>query len=490
MPPSLLWYDLETFGLDPRYDRIVQVAAVRTDDRFEQIGERVLVYCRPTPDYLPSPYSCLVHGITPQFALSEGITEYELARRLQSEMSVPGTAVVGFNSLKFDDEFVRNLLYRNFLDPYSREWRNGNSRWDMIDLMRAARDLRPEGIIWPADDEGRPLFTLAALAKANGIAHEAAHDAMHDVLATIGLAKLVRTRQPKLFEWYFSHRGRESLKPLIDLVERLPLLHTSVSYTSPRGCTTVVAPLSIDPEDRNRLIAIDLRFDPRGIVDLPVEELRRRVFTKATELDVERLPLVVIRLNRCPFLSPLGALSADAAARLGIDLDECLSHLALIKGEGELMQKLVAVFEPPPPGEALEDPELRIYSDGFFGEEDAASFETIHEALDEEGPAAAKARLYALRFRDDRPAQMLRRFFARNFPATLSPPESKRWRAFCAGRLQLPPTREAVDLATFSKIIAQKLENPATPARERGILLALLEYRGRLEKEVLGYTGA
>ncbi|HET7838469.1 MAG TPA: exodeoxyribonuclease I, partial [Rectinemataceae bacterium] len=333
MPPSLLWYDLETFGLDPHYDRIVQVAALRTDESFELMGERIVLYCRPSLDYLPSPYSCLVHGITPQFALSEGLGEYELAKRLQAEMSVPGTTVLGFNSLRFDDEFIRNLFYRNFFDPYGREWRNGNTRWDVIDLMRAARDLRPEGIIWPTDDEGRPLFTLGALAKANGIAHDAAHDAMYDVLATIGLAKLVRSRQAKLFDWYFSHRTRESLKSLIDLTDRTPLLHTSVSYTSSRGCTTVVAPIAMDPEDRNRLIALDLRFDPSSIVDLGVEELRRRVFTKGSELEVERLPLVSIRLNRCPFLSPLGALKPEAAARLGIDLDTCRAHLAAIKGE-------------------------------------------------------------------------------------------------------------------------------------------------------------
>ncbi len=110
-------------------------------------------------------------------------------------MSVPGTTTAGFNSLQFDDEFVRNLLYRNLFDPYEREWRKGNSRWDLIDLMRAARDLRPEGIVWPEDEEGRPIFTLVALARANGIAHESAHDAMHDVLATVDLAQ-ARARPP------------------------------------------------------------------------------------------------------------------------------------------------------------------------------------------------------------------------------------------------------------------------------------------------------
>jgi len=487
MAKSFLWYDLETFGLEPRYDRIAQFAAARTDERLEPTGERIVLYCKPSPDYLPSPQSCLVHGITPQFALEEGLGEYEFATRIREAMSVPGTTVAGFNSLKFDDEFVRNLLYRNLYDPYEREYRSGNSRWDLIDLLRAARDLRPEGLVWPEDDSGRPIFTLVALAKANGVAHEAAHDAMHDVLATVGLARLVRERQPKLFRWYLSHRTRDSLRPLIDLVDRKPLVHSSASYTSARGCTTLVAPVSLDPENRNQLLAIDLRFDPEPIVGLPVEELRRRVFTKAELLDEERIPLSRIRLNRCPFLAPISTLSDEAAGRLGIDVAACKEHLAVIAREPELIQKLSAVFDSPAPPDEPDDPELQLYSSGFFPDADRAAFDAVHEAIAADGPAQARPRAYSLGFADPRPAQMIRRLFARNWPETLSPPEARRWRSFCAARLQMPPLPEATDLGTFTKAIEQRLESPMTPARERGILLALLEYRGTLEREVLDY---
>lgn len=493
MAPSILWYDLETFGLEPRYDRIAQFAAVRTDENLELLGEKILLYCKPTPDYVPSPLACLVHGITPQYAREAGLSDYEFAKALRDAMSVAGTTTAGFNSLQFDDEFVRSLLYRNLYDPYEREWRLGNSRWDLIDLMRAARDLRPEGIVWPEDEDGRPIFTLVALARANGVSHESAHDAMHDVLATIDLARLLRARQPKLYEWYWSHRSRDSLRPLVDLVDRSPLVHSAAGYTSPKGCTTLVAPVAMDPENRNQLVAIDLRFDPATIVGLGVEELRRRVFTKKAELDEERVPLSRIRLNRCPFLAPMNTLSDAAAARLGIDKAECLSHLELIKKEPELLQKMVAVFEIPP-GEtrgAAEspDPELRIYADGFFPESDAESFTAVHERISAEGPAAAKAALYRLKFDDERPAQMLRRLYARNFPEALSAGEKAKWRAFCASRLQLPPLANATDLASYGKIVAQRLERPDTPAREKGLLLELLSYKTTLEAEVLGYEG-
>jgi exodeoxyribonuclease-1 len=489
MAPSILWYDLETFGLEPRYDRIAQFASLRTGEDLESLGDKTLLYCRPGPDYLPNPLSCLVHGITPQFASGAGLSDYDFAKALRDAMRAPGTTTAGFNSLQFDDEFVRNLLYRNLFDPYEREWRNGNSRWDLIDLMRAARDLRPEGIVWPEDEEGRPIFTLVALARANGIAHESAHDAMHDVLATIDLARLLRSRQPKLYEWYWAHRTRDSLRPLVDLVDRTPLVHTAAGYTSRRGCTTLVAPVAVDPENRNQLIAIDLRFDPRSIVGLDVEELRRRVFTKKAELDEERVPLTRIRLNRCPFLAPMSTMSDSAAARLGIDRADCLEHLKVIKAEGELLQKMVAVFEMRDLPPESDDPELRIYAGSFFSEDDARAFEKAHERIANEGAAAAKAALYRLKFEDDRPAQMLRRLYARNFPETLGESERAKWRSFCASRLQLPPLGGATDLATYGKAIAQRLERPDTPARERGLLQELLAYKAELERAVMGYAG-
>jgi exodeoxyribonuclease I len=489
MAPSILWYDLETFGLEPRYDRIAQFAAFRTDEALESLDDKLLLYCKPSPDYLPSPLSCLVHGITPQFAAKEGLSDYEFAKAIRLAMRAPATTSSGYNSLQFDDEFVRSLLYRNLFDPYEREWRNGNSRWDLIDLLRAARDLRPEGIVWPEDEEGRPIFTLVALARANGVTHESAHDAMHDVIATVDLARLVRSRQPKLYEWYWTHRTRDSLRPLVDLVDRAPLVHTAAGYTSNKGCTTLIAPIALDPENRNQLIAIDLRFDPSSIATLDVEELRRRVFTKKAELDEERIPLTKIKLNRCPFLAPMATLSDTAANRLGLDKAECLEHLEEIKKESELLQKMVAVFEmrDPPPEE--DDPELRIYAGSFFSDDDREAFDKVHARIEADGAAKAKAALYRMKFSDDRPAQLLRRLYARNFPETMGEAEKTKWRSFCASRLQLPPISEATDIATFGKVIDQRLERPDTPAREKGLLLELLAYKTELEREILGYTG-
>jgi exodeoxyribonuclease-1 len=96
----------------------------------------------------------MVTGITPQEAREKGVNEAEFARRIHDLFTVPNTCVVGYNNIRFDDEVTRNIFYRNFYDPYAWSWQNRNSRWDLLDIMRACYALRPEGINWPENDEG------------------------------------------------------------------------------------------------------------------------------------------------------------------------------------------------------------------------------------------------------------------------------------------------------------------------------------------------
>lgn len=518
MGASILWYDLETFGLDSRHDRIAQFAGIRTDEGLEEIDEPIKLYCRPPLDYLPSPAACKVHGITPQQAFELGLNEYDFALRLLAEFSRPGTTGAGFNSIHFDDEFIRHLFYRNLFDPYAREYEQGNSRWDIINLARAARDLRPEGIVWPKDGEGKPLFQLEALARANGLVHDSAHDALSDIRATIALAKLIRTKQRKLYAWYFSHRGRESLKPLIDLPARKMLLHTAAEYTSPRGCTTLVAPVGIDPANRNQLIAIDLRFDPAELAAISVEEIRRRVFAKAHEREEARVPLSRVLLNQCPFLAPPSTLDDQAAERLGLDKKLCTERLGFIRENPGLIQKLVAVFDETLPPSPEEDPDFRLYSGGFYPRADREKLAKLHallaakrmkpEGLPEEGRPGgqkgrrddhedsrlrglkeAKAAFQAMKFADDRIPRLAGRLFARNFPETLSDSERLKWKDFCAGRIQLPARKGAAELADYRRLVETELADPSLSAPKRAIVHALLEWKDYLEKEVLSWGG-
>lgn len=481
MAPSILWYDLETFGVDPKHDRIAQFACIRTDEKLEEIDEPRKLYCRPPMDYLPSPAACMVHGISPQTAFELGLDEYDFALGLLKEFSRPGTTAVGYNSIHFDEEFIRHLLYRNLFDPYAREYADGNSRWDIINLLRAAHDLRPEGIVWPRDEEGKPLFKLEALSKANGLDHSSAHDALSDIRATIDLARLVRLRQGRLYDWYFSHRKRESLKPLINLSARRMLIHTSAEYSSPRGCSTLIAPVGIDPANRNQLIAIDLRFDPGELVSLSAEEIRGRVFTKAGESDKPRVPLSRIRLNHCPFLAPLSTLSREAETRLGLDRELCAERLSFIGASPGLVDTLMKVFDEPLPAPVSDEPEISLYTGGFIPPADRAKLERFHADLAERGrsPEALmelKRSLFAAKFKDERILRLAGRLFARNFPETLSESERLKWRDFCLASIQFPSSEGATELADYKRLAETLLTDSDTPAPRRAMAHALLEW--------------
>jgi len=225
--PTFYFHDYETFGINPALDRPAQFAGVRTDSDFNIIEEPLIIYCQIAQDYLPDPEAVLITGITPQKTNQSGICEAEFTKLIHQEFSRPNTCILGYNNIRFDDEVTRNILYRNFYDPYAYSWRNGNSRWDLLDVVRACYALRPEGINWPTNDSGLPSFRLEDLTKANNITHEHAHDAMSDVYATIAMAKLIKQAQPKLLNYFFTLRNKNRVVELIDIANMTPIIHIS-----------------------------------------------------------------------------------------------------------------------------------------------------------------------------------------------------------------------------------------------------------------------
>ncbi|SFC50056.1 Exodeoxyribonuclease I subunit C [Marinospirillum celere] len=424
---TFLWHDYETFGADPRRDRPCQFAAIRTDAEFNEIGEPQMFFSQPADDYLPHPQAVLITGITPQQAYREGLPETEFAQRIQELMSVPNTCVLGYNSIRFDDEVSRHLFYRNFIDPYAREWQHGNSRWDLIDVVRATYALRPEGINWPLKEDGSPSFRLEDLTAANGIHHgAAAHDALADVRATIALARLLKEKQPRLFEHLLSLRGKHQVAPLLQVHNPKPLLHISSRYPASRGCAAIVLPLAQHPSNPNGVIVYDLAADPRPLFELSAEAIQQRVFTSTEELQaqgLERLPLKVVHINRCPILLPAKAMEPHLAERLGLDLRENENHWQQLVAS-DLSQKVQQVFASGPGTQEMQDPDLMLYSGAFFSSRDKQAFTSIHQAHPEE-----LAEL-DLAFEDSRLEEMLFRYRARNWPETLTSTERERWDEF------------------------------------------------------------
>ncbi len=469
---TFLWHDYETFGAVPRRDRPSQFAAIRTDAELNEIGEPLMLYCKPAPDYLPSPEACLLTGITPQIALELGVPEYGFAAAIEKAFSQPGTIGVGYNTIRFDDEVTRFLLWRNLAEPYAREWRNDCGRWDLLDVVRLTHALRPDGIRWPKKDDGRTSFKLGDLARENGLLHESAHDALSDVRATIALARLVRTAQPRLFDFAFGLHRKDRVAAELGLPATRetarPFLHVSGMFGTERGCLAVMWPLASHPTNRNEILAWDLAHDPSELRDLDVATLRQRLFTRSAELPdgVTRLPVKGIHLNKSPMVvGNLKTLSPAMAARWNIDMDAALRNAATAAGLPDMSAIWPQVYERPDEGAPV-DVDEDLYG-GFLGDADRRRLEELR-AMSPASLAAARTG-----FDDPRLEELLFRYRARNFPETLRPEEVERWEAHRAAKL-LEGEGGARNVDQFFAEIDALAETADEKAEE--ILGALYEY--------------
>ena len=455
---SFFWYDLETFGLNPSYDRIAQFAGQRTDLDLNPIGDPVILYCKLSADYIPDPAACLVTGITPQEVKAKGLPESEFIEKINNLFSVPGTCVCGFNSLRFDDEFIRNTLYRNFLDPYQREWKNGNSRWDILDLVRACHDFRPEGINWPGPSEkGNPVFKLTEMTAANNIEQIGAHDAMVDVNATIAVARLIKRVQPRLFNHYLGLRSKVEAKNYLNPQDTpKPVLHTCAAFTNPKGCTSLIVPITPHVTNENSIVCFDLTKDIAPLLSAKSE-------------DVFKVNGVIkVAVNKVPFLARPNALKSADYQRLGIDFAACMSRYEEItKHRTELIVKIRAnaddEFQSP------DDPDFQIYSK-FFSDYDKRLFSVIRQT-----PPEQRLNL-KLDFEDPRCSQMLWRHVCRNYPLVLDEQNLAKWKSFSSTRLLCPPGDPINDINFVSRKIDEKLSDTSLDARQKEILSKLREY--------------
>ena len=433
MPETFLWYDLETFGRSPRTSRISQFAAIRTDTDLNPIGEPVSLFCRPADDFLPEPEAALITGITPQHALAAGLCEAEFMAVLHEQFSQPGTCALGYNSIRFDDEFIRFGLYRNFFDAYEREYAGGNSRWDLLDVMRMFYALRPEGLQWPLRDDGLPSFKLEDLAKANGCFEGEAHEALSDVRSLINLARRAKTAQPRLWDYALKLRDKEFVAGIIAPHKRQVVLHVSGQFSAERACSALMLPLMPHPLIKNRVIAVELTPEALKLLDYTAEEIAGNIFTKRSLLPEgeSRIGIKEIQHNHCPVVVALNSVNEAELVRWGIDavrLKIDIASAEIVRGEllaniEIITDKLAKVFSRPRSGE-LADPDAALY-DGFIERADKLKF----------GKARSSKGRDPLVFIDPRLSELYFRYKARNWPESLTGGESNQWRDFRKSRL-------------------------------------------------------
>ena len=476
---TFLWHDYETFGLNTRRDRPAQFAGIRTDAELNEIGEPLMFYCQPANDYLPDPASCLLTGITPQHCLQHGVPEHAFAAQIEQALAQPGTIGVGYNTIRFDDEVTRHLFWRNLIDPYGREWQNECGRWDLLDVVRMAYALRPDGIAWPLKEGGKPSFKLEDLARSNGLMHEAAHDALSDVRATIALARLVRKTNRKLFDFCLGlHKKNRVLAELglpASAQMSRPFLHVSGMFPPERGCLALMFPLATHPANKNEILAWDLAHDPSELPFLDLATLRLRLFSKSADLPegVQRLPIKSVHLNKSPMVvRNLQTLTSTMATKWGVDKEMALRHAEIAAGLPDMSALWHEVFRRPV--QAVPDVDENLYG-GFIGNDDRRRLNQLREM------SAGELAHSRMGFDDERLPELVFRYRARNFPQTLSLEDTERWEAHRAARLlEGEGGARNVD-ALFAEI--DELTQ-TTDARGEVILEAIYDYAEAIAPEV------
>lgn len=448
--PTFFFYDLETSGFDPRTQRIMQFAGQRTDMNMNPIGEPINVLVAMTEEVLPDPPAVMLTGITPQKTREEGYSEADFLRMLQEQVFTPGTIILGFNSVRFDDEFMRYTLYRNFYDPYEWCWQDKRSRWDVLDVVRITRALRPDGIQWPFDENGQPMNRLEKLSAVNGLDHEHAHDALSDVEALIAVAKLIQAKQPQLFDYMLKMRDKKEVAKLVNLDDPKPFVYASGRYPKDILHTTVAAPIAPGSKPGS-VIVYDLRQDPAVWSDKTTDELKAIRFASRETRQQEgfvSLPAKELSYNKCPAVAPVGVLDEAVCGRIKLDMKQIKKNWAALQRNPGLADKLREVFARDRGFPKSQDVDASLY-DGFVGDKDKPKMSAVRAAGQDELADFQPS------FADERLAQLLLRYKARNFPGSLAEDEREAWEGYRVARINSDLPRFSAELQRLSQTVSE-----------------------------------
>ncbi len=465
---NFYFYDLETTGLSPSRGQIMQFAGQRTDIDLTPIGEPDNIYIKINPDILPNPEAVLVTGITPQKTLADGISEADFLQYFYDNIALPGTIFTGFNTIRFDDEFMRFLNYRNFYDAYKWQWSEGRGKWDMLDIVRITRALRPEGINWPVDRDGKPVNKLELLTKLNNLDHQNAHDALSDVNATIAIAKMIKKHQPKLFKYLFEIRSKKEVEKLI--LAGKPFVYCSGRYPSEYQKTTIVVIVGEHPNQAGSYIVYDLRHDPTSVLNMTVNEIAKWYFNRYDKTE-SPIPFKLLQTNKCPAIAPLGVLSVDDQKRLSIDMSSIKLNYDKLAKSTDIADKLAEIFNQDAKSKQSKyssektDVDSQLY-EGFFDSSDKSKMQIVR-GLSSEDLADLN-----FDFADSRLTKILLRYKARQYPTSLTEEEKIEWDKHVKTKLGQP----GGELEVYFKQLNELLNKYSTDSKKMYLLEELRLY--------------
>ncbi len=447
MPKTFFFYDLETSGLNPRSDRIMQFAGQRTDLDLNPIGDPINMLVRLADDTLPSPDASIVTGITPQQTVADGYNEADFCKIIINDIFTPDTIAIGYNNIRFDDEFMRHLFWRNFYDPYEWSWKDGRGRWDLLDAVRMTRALRPDGIKWPVDDKGAATNRLELITKVNKVDHFKAHDALSDVQATMAVAKLIRDNQPQLFDYLFKIREKNEVKKLVNLDYKQPFVYVSGRFDSEFDKATVAFPLTAGKN--GNVVIYDLRYNPTTYLNMSQKELAKKLYATWEERQADdfiKLPVKELQYNHAPAVAPISVLSANNGwKKISLKESDILKNKDILLSEPGFAENIRTIFENREDYSKSTDPELQLY-DGFVPDIDKMRIEKVRNASESELTD------FHPDFADERLSPLLLHYKARNFPNSMSESEASEWEKWRAAKIMR-------ELPAFMKLLQKLVVN-------------------------------
>lgn len=362
---SFVFWDTETTGINSAFDQILQLAAIRTDDDLNEI-DRFEVRSRLLPYVLPSPGALRVTGLTIDDLLDEAHpSHYEMVCRIQSAFgSWCPSVFIGYNSLRFDEEFLRQAFYQCLHAPYVTNT-GGSKRADALALVQTAALLHPNSIAVPLNEKGKPTFKLDRLAPANSFEHANAHDALADVEATIFMCKLVKDRCPAVWERAVRFASKDTVSSFVDDADAFVLIEPT------RQAAKVVTALGTHPAQGNLTYCWNLEIDPRPYHGLDDAELVR-------ELGKSGSPLRKLKKNAAPPLCSLDDAPSHIVAEDQRELFEkrgrwVVADRAFVARVIAAAVKLEKEYPPSP------HVERQIYN-GFWSAADSRRITAFHQA--------------------------------------------------------------------------------------------------------------
>lgn len=416
------FYDLETSGLDKQNDQIYQFSAIITDEDFNIIDEPINIFCEPRDDVIPHPRAILTTGIDVNDLKEKGLNEYDFAREVNKILSqYSGLCVTGYNNIRFDNEFIRNLFYRNALNPYMHEYADENSKSDILGLVRLVFAMRPNIIKWKKNKQGVLSQTLVDMSEANNIQHENAHDALSDVYATLSIAKKIKDDAQELYNYYYKLTDK---KYVVSLIENSDVfIHIDRSYGIENSCYSLVMPIAVMPNNPNAVVVWNLRKDPRDILNIPLEENRDELFS-SRELNV----LKVIYVNKCPTVVPLEMFVQHSSNRNNINIDECVRNSGFMADSPDFIEALTSCIDTE--RSIPDDVDMQLYSGGFLSYDDTEGLNSLHKSDKYDWKYEKN------NFEDERVSLIIERILGRNNKEVLNKNELKEWAKYCLDKFE------------------------------------------------------